>query len=108
MAKRRLRKVPGLNELELKQAIAQIDSSTNISRSGKRALKLIVQAASNKNAEKLDVIIAGLPDDRKMTVEKGAQWVQEAGANQRKRAATALLDMSDEEWEKLVRSTEDG
>lgn len=105
--KRSLRKVPPLNEAELKQAMLTIDS-LNISKGGRDALRQIVQAASNPNAEKIDVVIAGMEANRREAVESGAKSVQRVGEKVRTRAAKALMDMSDEEWSSLIESAANG
>lgn len=80
----------------------------DISKGGKRALKQIVQAAANPNAEKLDVIVAGLEPDRKATVERGAEAVRSANADKRRRAAQALIEISETEWEAMVSEANSG
>jgi hypothetical protein len=107
MAKKSFRRVPSLNKIELAQAALMIDA-LDISKGGKQALKQIVRAASNPNAEKLDVIVAGLEPDRKATVERGAQEVKAANADKRRRAAQALIELSEVEWEAMVSEANSG
>ncbi len=108
MAKKRtLRRVPALNPNELAQA-ALVINSLHISKGGKETLKQIVQAAANPNAERVDVVIQSLPPTERSTVMQSAAAVQTVNAGVRGRARRALLDMPDDDWQKLLSEAERG
>jgi len=68
----------------------------------KRSLADILTAASNPNAERVDVVIGGLPPARKALVESGAEQVKRLSGGVAARGKAALLAMSDEEWDRLA------
>ncbi len=91
--------------LELKEALERLNDLP-VSSAEKDALADILKTAANPNAERLDVIIAGLPDDRRKLVEDTAKAVGAITNDVVTRGSKALMEMSDEEWQALIDADE--
>lgn len=106
MAKKRSPKkkrdhLPALNELELQGALAQLRSLT-LSEEGKAAIEAMLRAAANPNAERIDVVIASLEQERRQNVEGTTQAINRVTGSVTSRARRALLEISGAEWNRLV------
>ncbi len=85
----------------MEAAIQRLQDS-NASPKGKRTIEASLRAAANPNGEKIDVIIAALPEARREQVEAAARKLNKQGKQVTKRGKQALQDMSDAEWDALI------
>lgn len=105
MAKKRPKKrnhIPALNELELNAALAQLQATPGLTAEARATIEAMLRAAANPNAERIDVVIANLEQERKANVEATTQTINRVTGSVTSRARRALLDMSEAEWTALV------
>jgi len=68
----------------------------------KRQVGDVLKAASNPHAESPKVIVSTLPKDRRDIVIKTAKGVKSISNEVMARGKQRLLELSDEEWDRLV------
>lgn len=100
--KRRSGHLPQLSPLELEAALARLEAAPDISPEGKRIVRQMLEAAANPNAERADVVIATLDDERRAGIEATMQAVSAVFNSVTARGRAALEAMSDDEWNALM------
>lgn len=95
--------IPALNELELQAALAQLQATPGLTAEARASIEAMLRAASNPNAERINVVIANLEQERKGNVEETTAAINRVTGSVTRRARKRLLEMSDGEWESLVR-----
>lgn len=93
--------IPALDANALEIALQQLEA-THASTAGKRMIEQSLRAAANPDAERIDVVIAGLPEGRRESIEAAAKGIGKQQRGIAKRARAGLSDISDTEWERLV------
>lgn len=73
-----------------------------ITEAAKRQLLAMMTAAADPNAERVDNVIAGLPDERRTEVEQATGEITRTFRDIGARGASALAAMSDAVWDELV------
>lgn len=93
--------LPALKGKRLEWALSELDASA-LPVMAKQQLRAMLQAAANPNAERVDVVITTLPPERRAEVEQAAADVARTMHGAVTRGASGLMDMSDDEWQRLV------
>lgn len=104
-AKKKRTHVPQLQPNDLTVALDNL-ANLKIPTASKRVLGDILRAAANPNNERIDVIVKSLEPTRQKLVKKTARQVREVTRDVTSRGRAGLEEMSDEEWQKLVDSSE--
>ena len=73
-----------------------------VPHSAKVALADIFKASANKDHGKADVIVKSLPVERQKLINKTARQMKAITDDVMARGKSKLLEMSDDEWDKLV------
>jgi hypothetical protein len=81
-------------------------SELPIPTASKQQLSNILQAASNPVAERIDVVVASLPQERRANVERTSKAIARVTSGVTSRGRDGILTLTDEEWEKLVNGRE--
>lgn len=104
MSKRRGRKIthiPALSGEQLEKALAAL-GVVKMSKDGRAQLANMIKAASNPNAERIDVVIASLDEARKGNVQATVNALNLHTHSLLGRGRTRLAAMSDEAFDRLV------
>lgn len=102
MSKRKSRShIPALSPAQLEKAIAGLGVA-RISERGRSHLEQMLRAAANPNAERIDVVIASLDDERKRNVSQTAKALADLTRERVARGAARLLEMPEDEFNRLV------
>ncbi len=67
----------------------------------------VLKAAANADHSKPDVIVRSLPEDRQKLIHKTARQMKTITDDVMTRGKQRLLDMSDDEWERIVNESTD-
>lgn len=95
--------VPALTPDSLIVALQRLQELP-IHPASKRQLASILVAASNPDGERIDVVVKTISPARQKMVAKTARQVRGITKETTRRGRAKLMALSDEEWEKLVRS----
>ena len=95
--------IPALTPAGLELARLQL-AGLPITEAAKRQLLAMMTAATDPDAERIDNVIAGLPDERRTEVEQATGEITRTFRDIGARGATALAAMSDDVWNELVNS----
>jgi hypothetical protein len=101
VAKRKPKTIPRLSPEKLQLAIQEVQAS-RLSAAAKQTVIAMLQAAANPDSQRIDVVLRTLQPDRRRTIERTASKVNEATNKTLARARAALLELSDDEWQRLV------
>lgn len=93
--------IPALSPEQLELARLQL-AGLAIPEAAKRQLLAMMTAAADPDAERIDNVIAGLPDERRTEVEQATGEIARTFRDIGARGATALAAMSDNVWDELV------
>jgi hypothetical protein len=93
--------IPALTPAGLELARLQL-AGLPITEAAKRQLLAMMTAASDPDAERIDNVVAGLPDERRAEVEQATTEITRTFRDIGARGATALAAMSDDVWDELV------
>jgi hypothetical protein len=85
----------------LEAALARLAAS-GIPTAGRQAIEGLLRAAANPDAERIDVVVNALEADRQRRVLETALGVTSVTNRVLARARQALLDMPEDEWNRLV------
>jgi hypothetical protein len=94
--------IPALTPAGLELARLQL-AGLPITEAAKRQLLAMMAAASDPDAERIDNVVAGLPDERRTEVEQATTEIARTFRDIGARGATALAAMSDDVWDELVK-----
>lgn len=73
-----------------------------VDNASKQAIADTLRAASNPNAERIDVVIKTLEPERRKMIEKTAKGLRDLSADVNKRGQERLEAISDEQWQRLL------
>lgn len=93
--------IPALTPAGLELARLQL-AGLPITEAAKRQLLAMMTAAADPDAERIDNVIAGLPDERRTEVEQATGEITRTFRDIGARGASALAAMSDDVWDELV------
>lgn len=93
--------VPALRPDTLKVKLDELDK-LNVSGDIKQHVGDILKAAANPDHGKPDVIVKSLPKDRQALINKTVKAVQVISDSVMARGKQRLLDISEDEWQRLV------
>lgn len=93
--------IPALDPAKLTLALQQLEA-LKVSKAAKQQIADMLQAAANPDSEHPTVVMATLPGERKHNVQQTAQALKQVTSSVTRRGKQALIEMSDEEWQKLV------
>lgn len=96
-----MRRIPKLGPFQLQAALLRLES-LKISAKAKKQLASMLRSSSNEGAQNIDVVIASLERERQQEVAEAAKAVTAVTNVVLGRAASGLLQMSDNEWQRLV------
>lgn len=102
---RRLKHIPALSSERLEKAVAAL-GVTRMTKAGKMQVEQMLRAASNPNAERIDVVIASLEKARRGNVEGTHTALTSLTHARVLRGKNKLNALSEAEWARLVQ--EDG
>lgn len=88
------------------QIVLQTLQKLDITPEAKRLVENILRAASNPDAESPETLIKGLPEEQRASVTETRKQLDTLFTDVGKRGRKALMDMSDEQWDLLVREAE--
>lgn len=102
MKKRSKRKhIPPLNPAELAQALQRLQDA-RLPPAAKRQLEAMMRAAANPANESVEVVIKTMPRGRREQIQSTTADLNKSVKAVTGRAKKALLEMPDDEWERLV------
>jgi hypothetical protein len=93
--------IPALTPAGLELARLQL-AGLPITEAAKRQLLAMMAAASDPDAERIDNVVAALPDERRTEVEQATTEITRTFRDIGARGASALAAMSDDVWDELV------
>jgi hypothetical protein len=93
--------VPSLSKLQLDSALERL-KALPVDNVSKRAIEDTLRAASNPNAERIDVVIKSLEPERRKMIEKTAKGLRDLSAEVNARGKERLEAISDEQWQRLL------
>jgi len=93
--------IPAPSPEQLELARLQL-AGLAIPEAAKRQLLAMMTAAADPDAERIDNVIAGLPDERRAEVEQATGEITRTFRDIGARGASALAAMSDDVWDELV------
>lgn len=98
--------VPSPKPDRLKLALQAIEKAT-MPGAAKRYLIDVLRAAANPNSERIDVVIASLPHDRRQNVNATTSEIGATAKAAVKRGRADLMNMDAAEWDRLVAEAAD-
>jgi len=93
--------IPALNPLELEAALARLEK-TRLSPDGKRMIRQMLQAASNRDSEAPEVVIRTLAPERRADIEQTQREIGGLMLGVLRRGGAGLNAISDVEWGRLT------
>jgi hypothetical protein len=110
MAKKRQRnnrRIPALLPDQLTGALLRLES-LKIDNAAKQKLRDMLEAAANPDSQRIEVVVSGLPLQHRRQVKATATKVASRTRGVLTRAERELMEMSEAEWQRLVREANGG